>query len=64
MENKKFFLIEDYKEMNILPDNIPIDDIEAYKRNTQHRFVYNRLFLMESQNIDAALEWTLLSSLL
>jgi len=54
MENKKFFLIEDYKEMNILPDNIPIDDIEAYKRNPHHRFVYNRLFLMESQNIDAA----------
>ena len=31
MDNKKFFLIEDYNEMNILPDNIPLDD-EAYKK--------------------------------
>lgn len=54
MDNKKFFLIEDYNEMNILPDNIPLDDIEAYKKNPRHRFIYNRLFLMESQSVPAA----------
>lgn len=55
MTSKKYYSFNDYLDMmNIEDSNIYTCDIQSYINNPKYNFVYNKLFVSQSQNVPCA----------